>query len=127
VNAIWEGSGNVMALDVLRVLKREPEVAETVMDELRQASKGDRHLEAAHRRIEDILHEPRYLDSRARLLVEGLATLAAGTIMRAHMPTSLADAFIASRMGGLPRHTYGSGIDWADARAIISRASPNRT
>jgi putative acyl-CoA dehydrogenase len=65
VNAIWEGSGNVMALDVLRVLQREPEIAETVMEELGQACGSDAHLKAAHARLMTILHEPRLLESRA--------------------------------------------------------------
>lgn len=126
VNAIWEGSGNVMALDVLRVLQREADVVETVMEELKQASAADPHLKAAHVRLESILQEPRLLDVRARALVEGLAILAAGTILRAHAPAAVADAFIATRMGSLPRSTYGHGLDWADKAAILARATPNR-
>ena len=123
VNAIWEGSGNVMALDVLRVLQREPDVVETVMEELGQAVKGDEHLVAAHTRIEKVLQEPRLLDARARLLVEGLAVLAAGAILRAHAPTAVADAFIATRLGSAPRQTYGQGLDWADTRGILQRTT----
>ena len=123
VNAIWEGSGNVMALDVLRVLQREPEIAETVMEELGQACGDDAHLKAAHARLMAILHEPRLLDARARALVEGLAVLAAGTILRAHAPSHVADAFIATRMGVLPRQTYGQGLDWAEVGKIVARAS----
>ncbi|KUO69128.1 MAG: DNA alkylation response protein [Alphaproteobacteria bacterium BRH_c36] len=126
VNAIWEGSGNVLALDVLRVLQREPDVARVVMDDLADAVGGDPHLKAALSRIESILHEPRLLDARARALVEGLAALAAGTILRSHAPSAVADAFIATRLGSLNRQTYGQGVDWADTAAILQRASPNR-
>lgn len=126
VNAIWEGSGNVMALDVLRVLQRDGDVVEVVMEELKQAAGDDPHLKAAHARLESILQEPRLLDVRARALVEGLAVLAAGTILRAHAPQAVADAFIATRMGSMPRTTYGHGLDWADKTAIVARASPNR-
>lgn len=126
VNAIWEGSGNVMALDVLRVLQREPEVVETVMEELREAAGDDAHLKAAHARVMAVLHEPRLLDARGRLLVESLAVLAAGSILRAHAPAAVADAFIATRMGPLPRQTYGQALDWADTKAILTRASPNK-
>lgn len=126
VNAIWEGSGNVMALDVLRVLQRDGDVVEVVMEELKQAAGDDAHLKAAHARLESILQEPRLLDVRARALVEGLAVLAAGTILRAHAPQAVADAFIATRMGSMPRTTYGHGLDWADKAAIVARASPNR-
>jgi putative acyl-CoA dehydrogenase len=124
VNSIWEGSGNVMALDVLRVLQREPEVAEMVMQELAQAIGGDRQLGAAHARITGLLHEPRLLDARGRALLEGLATTAAGTILRAHAPAAVADAFIGTRLAGSPRQTYGQGLERADLGAIIDRALP---
>ena len=124
VNAIWEGSGNVMALDVLRVLQREPETVEAVAEELGQGAVGDRRLEAAHARLQALLHEPRLLDARARTLVEGLAVLAAGTILRAHAPPAVADAFIATRLGQTARQTYGQGCERADTRAIVARASP---
>jgi putative acyl-CoA dehydrogenase len=125
VNSIWEGSGNVMALDVLRVLQREPEAAEVVMEELGQFAQGDGRLTYAHERIQNLLHEPVLLDQRARSLVEGLATLAAATILNAHAPTPIADAFIATRLGSRMRQTYGQGLERADTRAIVTRASPN--
>lgn len=126
VNAIWEGSGNMLALDVLRVLRKEPEIANVVIDDLTAAVGDDPHLKAALSRVESMLHDPRYLDVRARGLVEALAVLAAGTILRAHAPSPVADAFIATRMGSLNRQTYGQGVDWADTAAILERASPNR-
>ena len=99
LNSIWEGSGNVMALDVLRVMQHEPDVVELVMEEIGRAVGDDPHLKAAHTRVQAMLHEPRLLDVRARGLLEALAVLAAGTILRAHAPMSVADAFIATRMG----------------------------
>jgi putative acyl-CoA dehydrogenase len=126
VNSIWEGSGNVMALDVLRVLQREPEAAEVVMEELWQFAQDDGRLTYAHERIQNLLHEPVLLDQRGRTLAEGVATLAAATILNAHAPASVADAFIATRLGGRMRQTYGQGLERADTRAIITRASPNR-
>lgn len=124
LNAIWEGAGNVMALDLLRVLQREPETLEIVMDDLSAAVGGDAHLKAHLARIHAILHEPRLLDQRGRVLAEALATLAAGTILRAHAPASVADAFIATRLSGPARQSYGQGLEWADTRAIIERAFP---
>ena len=126
VNAIWEGSGSVMALDVLRVLQREPDAVQIVMDDLAVAAANDPHLRRAHERIEGLLHEPKLLDLRGRTLVEALATLAAATILKAHAPAAVADAFIATRVSGDPRQTYGQGLEHADVRAIIARASPNR-
>ena len=124
VNSIWEGSGNVMALDVLRVLQREPDVVETVMEDLAQASGDDPHLKAAFARLRSILHEPRLLDVRARTLVEGLALVAAGSILRAHAPPVVSDGFIAARLSGLPRFTYGHGLEWSETKAILARAFP---
>jgi len=125
VNSIWEGSGSVMALDVLRVLLREPEAARSVLDELGDAAKGDTKLRHAHERIEGMLHEPALLDSRARLFVESLALLAAGTILKAHAPAAVGDAFVASRFGSASRQTYGQGLERADTRTILARASPH--
>jgi putative acyl-CoA dehydrogenase len=124
LNAIWEGSGNVMALDLLRVLQREPETVEIVLDDLSKAAAGDSHLKTHLARVQDLLHEPRLLDRRGRDLAEALATLAAGTILRAHAPEAVADAFIATRLSGGPRHTYGQSLDWADTQAIVDRALP---
>lgn len=125
VNSIWEGSGNVMALDVARVLQREPAAVETVMEELAAAVGDDQHLKRAHARIEAMLQEPKLLDARGRTLVEALAVLSAGAILRAHAPAAVADAFIATRISGDPRQTYGQGLEHADVRAILARASPN--
>jgi len=127
VNAIWEGSGNVMALDVLRVLQREPDVAQHVTEELRSASAADPALVAAFERLQSVLCDPRRLDVRARQLAEDLARLAAGVILRAQGSPAVADAFIATRIAGGARQTYGQGLDTADLKAILARATPNRT
>ena len=71
-----------------------------------------------------ILHELRLLDRRARDLAEALALLAAGTILRAHAPPAVADAFMGTRLSGGPRQTYGQALDRAQTRAIVDRAFP---
>jgi len=126
VNSIWEGSGNVMVLDVMRVLQREPDAVEQVMEDLGVAAADDARLKHAHERIQSLLYEPKLLDQRGRALVEALALLAAGTILKAGAPAAVADAFIASRFGGVSKQTYGQGLERADTRAIIARGSPNR-
>jgi putative acyl-CoA dehydrogenase len=125
VNSIWEGSGNVMALDVLRVLQREPESVEIVVDGLERDAGDDVHLRAGVARIRQMLEEPRLLDLRARALIEALATVAAGTMLRHHAPEAVANGFIAARLAGPPRQTYGTGLEWADARSILDRALPD--
>jgi len=122
LNAIWEGSGNVMALDLLRVLQREPEALEIVLDGLDAEIGGDAPLRAHFERLRSLLTEPGLLDSRGRDLIEGLALLAAAANLRSHAPAFIADAFIATRLSAVPRRSYGQGLAKANTRAIIDRA-----
>jgi putative acyl-CoA dehydrogenase len=124
VNSIWEGSGNVMTLDVLRVLQKEPDAVEMVLDDLGAAAGDDPHLKASLERVRAILHEPRLIELRARALLEGLALTAAGCILRAHAPQAVGDAFVAARLSGVPRFTYGQGLEWSDTKAILARTLP---
>ncbi|MBO0765391.1 MAG: isovaleryl-CoA dehydrogenase [Hyphomicrobiaceae bacterium] len=124
LNAIWEGSGNVMALDLLRVLQREPDTVAVVLEDLGAAAGGDSRLKAQLERVQRMLHEPRLLEQRGRALAEALATLAAGTILRAHAPAYVGDAYLATRLSGPSRQTYGQGLDTANTRAIVERAFP---
>lgn len=122
VNAIWEGAGNVMCLDVLRVLTREPDAMAAVLDELAELTNGQDRLEAALVRLQDMLHRPIELDSNARALVESLATLAGGALLHAHAPSYVADPFASTRLAGHWRHTYGAGYNGDYAGAILDRA-----
>ena len=124
LNSIWEGSGNVMCLDVLRVLAQDAALAEQVLGEVERIARGDRRLEASLVRLRAMLTDRGQLEAQARTFVEALAITAAGALLRANAPSSLADAFIASRLAGGFRHTYGSGIAHADSRSFLERALP---
>ncbi len=124
VNAIWEGSGNVMVLDVLRVIQRDRHAFESVMSDLEVMASADPQLKAQFARVHALLQEPEPLERRGRELVEALALLAAGAILRKHAPAVVADAFLATRIGGTARQTYGQGLDRADTRAIVARVLP---
>jgi putative acyl-CoA dehydrogenase len=124
LNAIWEGSGNVMALDVVRVLQREGAAVDGVLDELEALANGDKVLGSAIQRVRDLLGDPRNLDTNARTLLEALALSAAAVLLRAHAPSAVADAFIASRLRGGFRQTYGAGLGGADTRKILGRVLP---
>jgi len=124
VNSIWEGSGNVMALDVLRVLQREADAVRIVLDDLEHLIGSDAALKAALERIRSLLYEPRLLDARARALTEALALTAAGALLRANAPGWVADPFIATRLAGPPRQTFGQSLERADLKAILARALP---
>jgi putative acyl-CoA dehydrogenase len=114
----------VMALDVLRVLQREPAAAQAVLDDIAEACRADAALAAGWESVQAILHEPRLLDARARSLVEKLAVLAAAIILKEHAPTEVSDAFLATRLNGRPRQTYGLGLGESAVRALLARASP---
>lgn len=124
LNAIWEGSGNVMCLDVLRVLGRDGEAAASVLAELAEVGQSDPVLRSALHSLRALLADPSMLEANARGFVETLALSAAAALLRAHAPAAVADAFIASRLDGTFRHTYGAGMAHADSRAILERTLP---
>ncbi len=122
VNAIWEGSGNVMGLDVLRILMKEPDAAALVLERLTDQANGERRLIAHIERVRELLHRPREIEANARTLMEGLAMAAAACLLRAHAPAFVSDAFIAGRLDGPRYRTYGTAMGKADAAAIVARA-----
>ncbi|MCX8998892.1 acyl-CoA dehydrogenase family protein [Rhizobiaceae bacterium BDR2-2] len=122
VNAIWEGSGNVMALDVLRVLGRGKELFETVFAGL------ERDLGAAGRKTVDVLRAAMALCERdegaARLLVEQIALAAAAAELYRLGAGRIADAFIETRLAGGWRSTYGMLDSRFDAAYIVDLLYP---
>ncbi len=126
VNAIWEGSGNVMGLDVLRVLEREPEAVELVVSEFAALAAGDTRLTSALDRLKALLVEARRDPAQARTLIEQLAAVNAGALLLHHAPSAISDAFLATRLAGPWRNTYGAGLARADMRAILARAAPHQ-
>jgi putative acyl-CoA dehydrogenase len=120
LNAIWEGSGNVIALDIMRTLHREPSAGEALRAELTLAKGADRRLDAEIAAIDDLLAS-RLGESDARRLAERLAlTLAAALLVR-HAPHAVADAFCATRLGSNWFSTYGAGTARGNADAILDR------
>jgi putative acyl-CoA dehydrogenase len=126
--SIWEGSGNVAALDALRALTRQPETAEAFFAEVGQAAGADRRLDQAAARLRKELTDPS--EARARYLAEALAVVLQGALLVRYGDPAVADAFAASRLGdegasfpgwGRAFGTLPSGID---AAAIVRRATP---
>jgi putative acyl-CoA dehydrogenase len=124
VNAIWEGSGNVMALDVLRVVAREPETIRVVLEDLTASARDEKRLRNRIDLIRDILDKPQQVESRARTLVETFAVLAAGTILCTDAPATVADMYLSTRLSDQRRQTYGQGLSPLEANRIIDRAFP---
>jgi len=128
VNAIWEGSGNVICLDVLRAIVREPDTLPALLSEIALARGADRRLDAALERLERDLADPADAETRARSLVGRLATALQASLLVRGAPAAVADAFAASRLGddgrGEPAGLFGAlpaGVDFA---AILERAAP---
>jgi putative acyl-CoA dehydrogenase len=121
VNAIWEGSGNIMALDVLRAARGEgtlDQVLATIGSELGRGSRAaiDVLSAAASVAQED--------EGSARILTEQLALTAAAAALRRDFPPAFADAFIETRLGRPWRSTYGMIDARFDGRALIDYVAP---
>ncbi|MGD9535557.1 MAG: acyl-CoA dehydrogenase family protein [Alphaproteobacteria bacterium] len=108
LNGIWEGSGNVICLDVLRTLKREPAAVEALFAELGAARGGDRRLDRAIERLAAGLREGAARESDARRLVEAMAVTLQAALLVRHGPPPAADAFCASRLADERGATYGT-------------------
>jgi putative acyl-CoA dehydrogenase len=119
--SIWEGSGNVMSLDVLRALVRTPRSLEVFMHEVREAEGADPRLDAHVHKLEGQFSDPATLESRARRVVEGMALALQGSLLVRHGAPAVADAFCASRLGGEGGLEYGTLPPGCDFEAIVAR------
>ncbi|MFE9366916.1 acyl-CoA dehydrogenase family protein [Streptomyces sp. NPDC006978] len=122
LNSIWEGSGNVQALDVLRALQREPRALDAFLREVGKARGADHRLDAA---IKDLLTELADLDAveaRARRLVERMALVLQGSLLLRWAPPETADAFCASRLGGDWGSAFGTLPHSLDLATVVERA-----
>ncbi len=124
LNSIWEGSGNVNALDVLRALGREPESLEAWITEVGRAHGADARLDAAIRRTLEGLADLAGREADARRLAVAMATCLQGALLVQHAPAEVADAFCATRLGGEYGGTLGTLPHGIDLGAIVERATP---
>ncbi len=125
--SIWEGSGNVAALDVLRAMVKEPDGLPAFMAEVELASGADGRLDAhmkdARERAAKAFEgdDPQF---EARRVVEDLAVALQASLLVRHAPPAVADAFCATRLAGQGGRVYGTLPPGAGADAIIERAYP---
>jgi putative acyl-CoA dehydrogenase len=124
LNSIWEGSGNVMCLDVLRAMARGPEVVEAFFAELDQARGGDRRLDAFVGVLRGDLGNFDAVETRARRLVEHMALALQASLLVRHGDPAVADAFCASRLAGEYGLAFGTLPAGVDCTRIIDRARP---
>ncbi|MQY14620.1 putative acyl-CoA dehydrogenase AidB [Streptomyces sp. RB5] len=119
LNGIWEGSGNVNALDVLRALAREPESLAAFRAEV--AAADDARVSAAWRSIESDLANPADAQLRARRLVERLALTLQASLLVRHAPAAVSDAFCASRLAGDQGFSFGTLPASTDIGGLLTR------
>ncbi|MFJ9575250.1 acyl-CoA dehydrogenase family protein [Streptomyces sp. NPDC101191] len=125
--SIWEGSGNVAALDVLRAMGKQPAAVEAFFAEVDRAAGADRRLDATVARLrKDLagLGDPAALQYRARRLVEDLALVLQGSLLVRHGHPAVADAFCASRLDSDRGIAFGTLPPGVDTAALIERGSP---
>ncbi|MEE1926838.1 acyl-CoA dehydrogenase family protein [Streptomyces sp. TRM 70351] len=124
LNSVWEGSGNVQALDVLRALQREPGVLEAFLGEIGAARGADHRLDGA---VKDLLVQLADLggaEDQARHLVERMALVLQGALLVRHAPSPVADAFCASRLGREGGAAFGTLPRGLGLAAVVRRARP---
>jgi putative acyl-CoA dehydrogenase len=125
LNSVWEGSGNVNALDVLRALGREPEVLSAWITEVGHARGGDARLDRAIDDTLELLGEAGHAEVAARRLTGRMAVCLQGALLVRFAPQEVADAFCTSRLGTSYDGTYGTlTSSVSDLRAIVERATP---
>jgi putative acyl-CoA dehydrogenase len=121
--SIWEGSGNVAALDTLRAMAKQPESIEAFFEEVELAAGADSRLDDAIGRVRKELTDLGDIEYRARRLVEQLALVFQGSLLVRHAPAAVADAFCASRLGGDWGVAFGTLPVGVDTATIIERAT----
>ena len=125
LNAIWEGSGNVIALDILRAIGREPDSLDAVRDEIRSARGANPALDQHLARLDDWLKPGALNEATARAFAEDMALALCAAALKQTAPDYVFDGFCNARLDGAQRsYAYGGVTAKIDARAIIDRATP---
>ncbi|WP_435973442.1 acyl-CoA dehydrogenase family protein [Streptomyces sp. Qhu_M48] len=122
LNSVWEGSGNVQALDVVRALRTEPASLDALLREVGAARGADHRLDRAIRGLLVELADLEGIEARARRLTERLALVLQGALLVRWAPPEVADAFCAARLGGDGGAAFGTLPHTLDLRALVERA-----
>jgi putative acyl-CoA dehydrogenase len=123
LNSIWEGSGNVICLDVLRALSRDPDSAAAFIAEIELAKGQNKALDGAIERTRSLMGKPPE-ERGARHLVESMALTLQGAVLTRSAPNLVADAFCATRLGERSAFSFGAFDSKVDTDAILARAMP---
>jgi putative acyl-CoA dehydrogenase len=125
LNGIWEGSGNVICLDVLRAMGREPAALDAFREEVLAARGADRRFDAHCARLDAVLADPDDLEGRARRIVEAMALALQASLLIRTGTAAVADAYCAARLDPEARAAaYGTLPPGVDIATILDRAQP---
>jgi putative acyl-CoA dehydrogenase len=124
LGSIWEGSGNVQCLDVLRAMARTPAALEAFMAEVDEADGADARLDRAAAELRDQLADIEAIEARARRVVERMALVLQGSLLVRFGDQPVADAFCASRLDGDGGAAFGTLPGGTDFGSIIARHAP---
>jgi putative acyl-CoA dehydrogenase len=124
LNSVWEGAGNVQALDLLRALRREPQALNAFLEEVGRARGADHRLDAAIKDLLTDLADLSGVEARARRLAERFALVLQGSLLVRFAPPQVADAFCAARLGGDGGAAFGTLPATLDLAAVVDRARP---
>lgn len=124
INAIWEGSGNVQALDVLRALNKTPEVLDVWFDEVERHGGSHPALQQALTDLKEAFADPEEIEFRARYLVDRLALVMQAALLLRAGNEQVAEAFIRSRLGGGGERQFGTLPTGLDIDTLMARADP---
>ncbi|MGW0250371.1 acyl-CoA dehydrogenase family protein [Nocardia goodfellowii] len=122
--SIWEGSGNVAALDALRAMAKQPETLAAYFAEVKRAAGADKHLDAAIARLEGQFGDFDTIQHRARRVVGEMGQVLQASLLVRFGHPAVADAFTVSRLGGEHGDVFGTLPTGLDTAAIIDRATP---
>ena len=122
VNSIWEGSGNVICLDVLRAIEREPQTVPVFVAEVEAARGGHRRLDMAVNRLKQEFSHTEHAEPRARRITELMALTLQASLLVRHAPAAVADAYCESRLGDGGGMLYGTLAPEAGIDLLLERA-----
>jgi putative acyl-CoA dehydrogenase len=126
LNSIWEGSGNVICLDVLRAINKEPQALEALINEIDLARGNNKTFDTFCDDLQKQFKRNNDLEPQARMLVEKLALALQGSLLLRLAPPAIADAFCASRLTGDWGHAFGTLSSDVPFDAIIERAAAQK-
>ncbi|MFI7409405.1 acyl-CoA dehydrogenase family protein [Streptomyces sp. NPDC049627] len=124
LNSIWEGAGNVQALDVLRALQREPLALNAYLQEIGKARGADHRLDTAIKSLLTELADLEDIEPRARRLTERLALVLQGSLLVRFAPPEVADAFCATRLGNDGGLAFGTLPSTLNLASVVDRSRP---